>query len=65
MSTAQGQFERNVADGQGVAIFDDQQSYVIISKCNSWYNTAPYSDAGAINLDEDDSDDEPAAATAL
>lgn len=52
LSTSHTIFERNVADGQGGAIYDEQKSRVVISKCDFWYNRAPYSDAGAINLDD-------------
>lgn len=52
LSTAHTKFEQNVADGQGGAIYDAQKSHVVISKCDFRDNSAPYSDAGAINLDD-------------
>jgi predicted outer membrane repeat protein len=44
-------FERNTANGKGGAIFDEEKSIVVMSQCDFSYNTAPYSDGGAINLD--------------
>jgi predicted outer membrane repeat protein len=51
LSTAHTQFERNVADGRGGAIYDQQESTVLISQCDFLYNKAPYSDGGAVHLD--------------
>jgi hypothetical protein len=40
-----------VADGRGGAIYDQQESIVLISQCDFLYNTAPSSGGGAVHLD--------------